>query len=77
MKLIFKTGGWMVISGTIYFCAGVINDCPWQSALIAAVAATATKIPAYPVWEVVFEKLWKKRSCTKVPVEPILVGEAI
>lgn len=76
MKLFAKTAGWAVISGTIFFVSAVCNDCHWSAALIATAIATASKTPAYPLWEMAFERIWGKSNCT-LKVKPCSCGEGI
>ncbi len=82
MKLFWKTMGWAAISGAIFFFSAIATSCPWQSAVFATFVAVVSKTPAYPVWEMVFERLWNKRKdrgCTKVIVDktPVLAGETV
>lgn len=53
-----KTIGWAVISAVIFFTSAFLSGAPLYSALIATLVATASKTPAYPMWEFAFEKLW-------------------
>lgn len=74
MKLFWKTLGWAFISGFIFFISAILSDCHWQGALAAASVATLSKTPAYPIWEIFFERLWRKKKPKK---EPCFLGEAI
>jgi len=66
MKLILKTLGWAVISGTIFVLGAVWKECPWEAAIAGAVVATLFKTPAYPLWEVAFN--WMYPTKKKEPV---------
>lgn len=65
MKLIIKTLGWAVISGSIFFVSALVNSCPLDAAIVATLVATLSKTPAYPIWEIIFDRLWnnKKNGC--------------
>ena len=63
MKLVFKTMGWATISGVIFFISALANSCSLNAAIFATLIATASKTPAYPLWELVFERfIWRKKK---------------
>jgi len=62
IRLFVKTLGWAIISGIIFFLCAVYKECPWDVALFAALVASAAKTPAYPAWELVFNRIWRKQA---------------
>ncbi len=62
VKMLAKTSGWALISGTIFFVSAIVSGCSWYAALLASTVATVSKTPAYPLWEILFHKvLWRDR----------------
>lgn len=62
MKTLWKTIGWAIVSGCIFMSSALVHGCPWEAALFATLVATALKTPAYTIYEIVFEKTWKRGS---------------
>ena len=69
MKLFAKTFGWAILSSLIFFSAAVSSGAPVGSALIATLVAVMTKTPVYPIWEIVFHKLWPSENPQAEPLQ--------
>jgi uncharacterized membrane protein len=60
MRVLAKTMGWLVVSGTIIFVSNVAGGAYWKTALYGAVIAKIGTTVAYLIYEVAFEKGWKR-----------------
>ena len=61
MRVLAKTFGWLVVSGAIIFTSNVMSGVEWRTALYGAAVAKIGTTIAYFIYEVAFERGWKKK----------------
>lgn len=60
MRVLGKTFGWLLVSGTIIFASNVAGGAYWKTAICGALIAKIGTTVAYLLYELAFERCWKR-----------------
>jgi hypothetical protein len=61
MRTVAKTFGWLLVSGAIIFTSNLYSGVEWKVALYGAAVAKIGTTIAYFIYEVGFERGWKRK----------------
>lgn len=69
LRVLAKSFGWLVVSGTIIFISNLSAGVDWRTALVGAAVAKIGTTIAYFIYEIGFERTWQRQpKATKADV---------